>query len=183
MAPLLVLVKLPLPAVACPRKVIDPLAAVIKFCATPELFVMPEPSNSNCRKPKFSGGARVIVNGLAPALKVMPFTLVSAEREIAVLLLVANVAVLAGASGMVAGVQLAAWFQLPVGGDASQVALPAKAELGDENSGNKIAAIRRNNGDRSRGSEGGASRIDGTMFVMLFIYFSLVRYEGLWHYR
>ncbi len=74
---------------------------------------------------------------------------------------------------MVAGVQLAAWFQLPVGGDASQVALPAKAELGDEDSGNKIPAIRSNKGDRS---EEGVPRSDGTIFVMLFIYLLLVRF-------
>jgi hypothetical protein len=97
----LVLVKLALPAVAWPLKTIVPLAAVIKFCGNPELFVTPKPSNSNVRRPEFEGGATVNTNESPPLSKTIPSTAVLAERKTLVVLDVANVAVSEGLFGVV----------------------------------------------------------------------------------
>ena len=51
----------------------------------------------------------------------------------------ANVAVSEGPSGMVEGIQLAAWFQSPVAGLIFHVALLAKVLLATESTSNRIA--------------------------------------------
>ena len=91
-----------------------------RFCILPELFVIPVPLIV-----KLEPGLGLIVNALAPALKMIPFTSAVAESEIAVMLEAAKVARSAGALGTVAGVQFAAVFQSPLVGLRFQVALPA----------------------------------------------------------
>jgi hypothetical protein len=86
----------------------------------PELFAIPAPLTVNVK-----GGLAVIVNALAPELNTMPFTSVFADKETAVRLLVANVAVSDGPLGTVEPVQFAAWFQLPDVGFCFHVALSA----------------------------------------------------------
>src|SRR5437879_12573585 len=88
-----------------------PLVAVTKFWLNAELFVGPAPLMVNV-----TAELAVMVKSLAPVLKTMPFTCVLAEMETPVLLEDANVAVSNGPFGLVAGVQLPALFQLPVGG-------------------------------------------------------------------
>ena len=92
----------------------------------PELFVMPTPLM--LKKGLDPMGLAVIVNALAPALNTMPLTSVLSERETPLILENAKVAVSAGLLGGPPAVQLAAVFQSPVAGVASQVALPAKLD-------------------------------------------------------
>src|SRR5439155_24038318 len=89
----------------------SPSSAVTKFSMLSELFVMATPLivSSNA-------GLMFIVKALAPALNTVPLTSVLGERETAVGLLVANVAVSGGALGTVIGVELAAVFESPVAG-------------------------------------------------------------------
>ena len=69
----------------------------------------------------------VIVNGLGPALNIIPLTSISpSSRSTFVILEIANVAVSPGPSGIVAGVQLEAMNQRPLAGLRIQVALSAK---------------------------------------------------------
>ena len=96
-----------------------PQTAVTKFCATPELFVMPAPLRLNM-DPSMDDALAVIVNALAPALNTMPLTSVMAERETLVVLEKANVAVSEGPLGTVAGIQLRAVFQSPLAGFRSR---------------------------------------------------------------
>lgn len=77
--------------------------------------------------------------------------------------------------GTVFGIQFAAEFQSPALGLICHDALPAKRVLRDEKSNR--AATRSNRRDRSREAENGAARIDGTMFVMFIIWFSLVTFR------
>src|ERR1700736_458284 len=102
-----------------------PFTAITKFWVIPELLVMPVPLRVST-----TVGLTVIVKALAPALKVMPFTSVSAESETPVVAEVKNVAMSAAPLGTVAGVQLPAVFQSPVAGAGSHMALPAKAGEG-----------------------------------------------------
>src|SRR6266480_5033575 len=81
----------------------SPSSAVTKFFMLPELFVMPTPLIVSSNP-----GLMFIVKALAPALNTMPLTSVLAERETAVRLLVANVAVSDGPLGTVIGFFLAA---------------------------------------------------------------------------
>src|SRR5216683_895655 len=129
------IVKMPLPALEVSRKnipvpLLTPLTlklllssavalfmncivppAATKFWVVPELFVIPTPLRVNRNV-----GPAVIVKALAPALNVMPFTSVLAERETAVRLLVAKLDVSDAPLGTVAGDQLLAVFQSPVAG-------------------------------------------------------------------
>jgi len=114
-----------LPAVALLLKEKTPrwpvlLVAATNFCVNPELFVIPTPEIS-----KVKLGLAVIVKALALALKTIPLTSVIAEREIAVWLLVLNVAVSEAPLGTVAGVQLVEVFQFPLPGFEFHAALPA----------------------------------------------------------
>src|SRR4029077_12267863 len=88
-----------------------PTLAAIKFCVTPELFVIPVPWKNRSLLP-----STVIVNALAPELNVIPATVVSAEIPTEVVLEVANVAVSVAALGTVPDDQFVAVFQsaLPV---------------------------------------------------------------------
>jgi hypothetical protein len=105
-----------------------------KFWVTFELLVMPAPSMVSP-----SGGVTVIVNALAPELKVIPATVVFAEMETAVVLEVANVAVsLAPLGKPVFGVQFAFVSQSLEPGFKFQVALPARL-LPDAESQSKTA--------------------------------------------
>src|SRR5206468_2979259 len=97
-----------------------PLIPTIKFWSPVELLIMPAPLIVNAKE------LSVIVNALAPELNTMLFTVIRLEREMPVMLDVANVAVSVGEFGTVPGVQLAAVFQSPVTGAAFHVALPAK---------------------------------------------------------
>lgn len=97
-----------------------PSTAVTKFWAVPELFVTPTPPMV-----KVNVGLAVIVNALAPALNMRPFTSVLVASETSVVLERSNVAVSAGPFGTVGGVQLAGLFQLPSVGLRFHVALPA----------------------------------------------------------
>src|SRR5437870_960060 len=67
----------------------------------------------------------VIVNALAPALKTIPLTSVFADKETAIRLLAANVAISDGPLGMVSGFQFSALFQLSERGFAFHVAVSA----------------------------------------------------------
>ena len=97
---------------------------VTKFCVTAELLTIPAPLNvSEAIKMLV---VTVIVNALAPGLKTMLLTSVSAETDTAELFETSNVAVSVLPLGTVAGIQLAAVFQSPVVGLRFQVALPAK---------------------------------------------------------
>ena len=96
--------------------------AAIKFCVTPELFVMPTPLMLSAKSE-----LAVIVKLLAPGAKVIPSTVVFAEIEMAVVFETANVAVSADPLGTVAGVQFVAVFQSPEPGLRSHIALPARA--------------------------------------------------------
>jgi hypothetical protein len=71
----------------------------------------------------------VIVKELAPEVKVIPSTVVSAEMETFVMFDMPNVAVSVVPFGTVVGVQFAGVFQSPELGLRSHVALPARAEL------------------------------------------------------
>ncbi|PYK53836.1 MAG: hypothetical protein DME48_10225 [Verrucomicrobia bacterium] len=89
----LVVKKVPLPAVALlvnaiVAKLAAPTVAATRFCAIPELFVIPVPLMVNV-----NGGVAVIVKALAPGLNTMLFTSVLAETKTPVVLDVANVAV------------------------------------------------------------------------------------------
>src|SRR2546423_15115464 len=86
----------------------------------PELLVTPEPLTVKCAREVW-----VIVKGLALGLKTMPFTSVVPEFEMLVVFEMSKVAVSDGPFGTVAGVQLAAVFQLPLVGLRFQVALSA----------------------------------------------------------
>jgi hypothetical protein len=88
-----------------------------------------------------SMGLGVIVNALAPGLNTIPFTSVLAEREMLVVLDVANVAVSDELSGMVDGVQLLAVFQSPEPGLVFHVALPAKAMPCPQSRSSTMAAL------------------------------------------
>ena len=66
------------------------------------------------------------VNALAPELKTMPLSVVSAESDMAGVLERAKVAMSLDPFGTVAGVQLAAVFQSLLVGFGFHVALPAK---------------------------------------------------------
>ena len=98
---------------------LEAFAPATIFCVIPELLVIPRPLIVRFTPPE------VIVYGLAPELKIIPFTSVLAERERAVVALAANVAVSDGPLGTVAGVQLPAVFQSPVAGLDLHWALPA----------------------------------------------------------
>ena len=107
--------EVPLPAVALFAKRIIPTrfdasTAVTKFCAAPELFVMPTPLMVNVK-----AGRAVMVKGLRRAFEsnTMPLTSVLAEIERSVVLDKSKKAVSAGPLGTVAGVQFAAVFQSP----------------------------------------------------------------------
>src|SRR5438067_6965030 len=144
--------RVPFPAVApfvnCIIPCCVPLISVAatNSCANADSFVMPAPLTINVNV-----GAAVIVNGLAPALKTMPFTSMLAERKTLVVLEVANVAVSDGPLGMVGGVQFAAWFQSPVAGLVFHVALLAKVLLTVKGRSSNIATITNNNANRRRG--------------------------------
>ena len=79
------------------------------------------------------------INPLAPALKMMPLTSMPPERYTFVILEDANVAVSEGPSGMVEGIQFAAWFHSPVAGLIFHVALLAKLLLANESTSNRMA--------------------------------------------
>ena len=136
----------------------------------PELFVMPTSLIING-----DGVLAVIVNALAPALNTIPFTSVFADRDTAVRLLMANVAVSAGPFGTVLGVQFAAVFQSPVAGLLFHVALSPKVLLAVESrSSSNIATTTNNDGNRGPGrGDGTASDIDDERSVVFFIIFPL----------
>src|SRR5437870_13678101 len=77
-----------------------------RFWRTPELLVIPDP----LRLSVFPGLA-VLVNPAAPELKTISLTVVFADRETLDVLETLNVAMSAGPSGTVRGIQLAAVFQ------------------------------------------------------------------------
>ena len=111
---------------ALPLKVIHPdpkLLGILKFCVTPESFVIPAPLMV---KPEIV--PRSIVNALAPAAKTMLLISIEADAsETAVVLDRAKVAISFGPSGTVTGVQLDELFHLTLAGVRFQVALPAVA--------------------------------------------------------
>jgi hypothetical protein len=114
--------KVPLPAVALflnNNLIALSEGAATKFCVVPELFAIPVPLMVSVL------WLAVIVKELAPGAKVMPSTVVFAEREIALVFEVAKVAVSADPLGTVAGIQFVAVFQSPEVGLRSHVALPA----------------------------------------------------------
>src|SRR6266478_4573520 len=82
--------------------------------------------------------------------KVMPFTSVFAEREILAVKEWPKVAVSADPLGTVAGDQSFGSFQLLVGGEESQLALPAKALLPAEITTRSSAAPGRRSCDHER---------------------------------
>src|SRR2546430_2869730 len=96
------------------------LVTLTKFCAIPELFVIPVPLMV-----KRGEAVSVIVNALAPASNTMAFTSVLAETEMAVVFETAKVAVSDAPFVTLAGVQFAAVFQSPLTGLRFHVALPA----------------------------------------------------------
>jgi hypothetical protein len=103
----------------------------------PELFVTPMPSMIK------TWDAELIVKALAPELNTMALTSVTAERETAVLVDVAKVAVSEGPLGIVAGVQLPASFQSPLAGLVFQLASAGKALFGAVTRSSRTAAVRR----------------------------------------
>ena len=121
-----------------------------KFCAIPELFVMPTPLMV---KPK---SRLVNVNALAPGSKTMPLTSGAARNpvETAVILETPKVAVSFGPLGTVAGVQLEAVNQSPLVGLRFHVALLAKAVLAAESKSINMAAGRTQAGALRRRPEG-----------------------------
>ena len=76
-------------------------------------------------------GLAVTVNPAAPELKTMSLTVVLAETETALILEKPNVAISAGPSGTVRGIQLPAVSQSLLIGLSRQVALPAKLLVAD----------------------------------------------------
>src|SRR5262249_5013562 len=118
----------PLPAVESSLNTITPwlsrcVAVTVKFCVTPELFVIPAPLTV---KVTF---AVVVLKLLAPGLNTKLLTSVLADREISAVFERSNIATSSGPFGMVLGVQFSAVFQSLLIGVMLQVALPAYTAL------------------------------------------------------
>src|SRR4029450_7564437 len=128
------LVKMEVPAEALLVKTIlpklpEPSTAVTKFCAVPELFVIPMPLIV-----RVNPGPAVIVYGfVAAGVKMMLFTSVFAEIETSVVCERPKVPVSPGPLGTPFGVQLAAVFQSPEMGSRSHWVLIAYVTVGTRN--------------------------------------------------